>query len=97
MEYQHDLEDKLDIDEPKKYNILLLNDDFSTMEFVIDILIKVFRKSIDEATKIMLDIHTKGKAICGTYTHEIAQTKVNQVRQKARANGFHLKAIMEEI
>ena len=95
-EYQHDLEDELDLEEPKKYKVLLLNDDFSTMDFVIEILVKVFRKSLDEAERIMLDIHNNGKAICGVYTHEIAFTKVAQVKTMARKAGFPLKSIAQE-
>ena len=94
--YQHELEDELDLEEPKKYKVLLLNDDFSTMDFVIEILVKVFRKSVDESEKIMLDIHNNGKATCGVYTHEIAFTKVAQVKTMARKANFPLKAIAEE-
>ena len=95
-EYQHELDDELDLEEPKKYKVLLLNDDFSTMDFVIEILVKVFRKSLDEAERIMLDIHNNGKAICGVYIHEIAFTKVAQVKTMARKAGFPLKAIAQE-
>ena len=95
-DYQHELDDELELQEPKKYVVLLLNDDFSTMDFVIDILVKVFRKSIEESEKIMLDIHHNGKAICGVYTHEIAYTKIAQVSTMARKAGFPLKAIAQE-
>jgi ATP-dependent Clp protease adaptor protein ClpS len=91
-----ELEDDLDLQEPKKYKVFLLNDDFSTMDFVIDVLVRVFRKSVDEASIIMLNIHNKGKELCGTYTYEIAATKVAQVKSMAREQGFPLKAIMEE-
>ena len=95
-DYQHELDDELELDEPKKYIVYLLNDDFSTMDFVIEVLVRVFRKSIDEAEKIMLDIHNNGKAICGVYTEEIALTKVAQVSTMARKAGFPLKAIAQE-
>lgn len=91
-----ELNDELDIKEPKKYKVFLLNDDFSTMDFVIDVLVKVFRKTLDESSVIMLNIHNNGKEICGTYTYEIALTKVAQVKSMAREQGFPLKAIMEE-
>ena len=91
-----ELEDEIDLQEPKKYKVFLLNDDFSTMDFVIDVLVRVFRKSVDEASTIMLNIHNKGKELCGTYTYEIALTKVAQVKSMAREKGFPLKAIMEE-
>jgi ATP-dependent Clp protease adaptor protein ClpS len=95
-EIEIELEDDLDLQEPKKYKVFLLNDDFSTMDFVIDVLVRVFRKTVDEATTIMMNIHNKGKELCGTYTYEIATTKVAQVKSMAREKGFPLKAIMEE-
>ena len=95
-EIEIELEDGLDLQEPKKYKVFLLNDDFSTMDFVIDVLVRVFRKTVEEATTIMMNIHNKGKELCGTYTYEIATTKVAQVKSMAREKGFPLKAIMEE-
>jgi ATP-dependent Clp protease adaptor protein ClpS len=95
-EIEIELDDELDLQEPKKYKVFLLNDDFSTMDFVIDVLVRVFRKSVDEASVIMMNIHNKGKELCGTYTYEIASTKVAQVKTMAREKGFPLKAIMEE-
>ncbi len=95
-EIEVELEDEIDLQEPKKYKVFLLNDDFSTMDFVIDVLVRVFRKSVDEATVIMMNIHNKGKELCGTYTYEIASTKVAQVKSMAREKGFPLKAMMEE-
>ncbi len=94
--YEYELEDELDLEEPKKYIVLLLNDDFSTMEFVIEILTKVFRKSFEESEAIMLAVHNNGKAICGVYTKEIAYTKVAQVKTMARKENFPLKAIAQE-
>ena len=95
-EIEIELNDEIDLQEPKKYKVFLLNDDFSTMDFVIDVLVRVFRKSVDEASVIMLNIHNNGKDLCGTYTYEIASTKVAQVKSMAREKGFPLKAIMEE-
>ena len=95
-ELEIELDNDLEVEEPKKYKVFLLNDDYSTMDFVIDVLTRVFRKNIDEATKIMLNIHNNGKDVCGIYTHEIASTKVAQVKTLAREKGFPLKAIMEE-
>jgi len=95
-ELEIELDSDLEVSEPKKYKVFLLNDDYSTMDFVIDILTKVFRKNVDQATQIMLNIHNNGKAICGIYTHEIASTKVTQVKTLAREKGFPLKALMEE-
>ena len=95
-QYEYDLDEDLEIREPSKYKVLLLNDDYSTMDFVIEVLVKVFRKTIDEASSIMLEVHHKGKAICGIYPKEIASTKVAQVSTMARSEGFPLKAILEE-
>ena len=94
--YEYELEENLEIKKPKKYNVLLLNDDFSTMDFVIEVLMKIFRKNLSQASQIMLEIHTRGKSVCGTFTKEIASTKVSQVKSKARDAGFPLKAIIEE-
>ena len=81
---------------PKKYKVFLLNDDYTSMDFVVDILITIFHKSYEQAELIMLDIHKKDRGLCGVYTHEIAETKVNQVIKRAKASGFPLKATMEE-
>lgn len=94
--YEYQLEDELDLEEPKKYKVLLLNDDFSTMDFVIEILTKVFRKTLSEAEAIMLSVHNNGEGVCGVYTKEIALTKVLQVKTMARKAGFPLKAIAQE-
>ena len=95
-EIEIELSEDLEVQEPKKYNVFLLNDDYSTMDFVIDVLVKVFRKTINEAEAIMLSVHNNGKGLCGVYTFEIATTKVAQVKSLARDKGFPLKAIMEE-
>ncbi|RXJ90234.1 ATP-dependent Clp protease adapter ClpS [Arcobacter sp. CECT 8983] len=95
-ELEIELDSNLEVSEPKKYKVILLNDDYSTMDFVIDVLTNIFRKSVDEATQIMLNIHNKGREVCGIYSHEIAATKVAQVKTQAREKGFPLKAIMEE-
>jgi ATP-dependent Clp protease adaptor protein ClpS len=95
-EFEIELADDIQVQEPRKYKVFLLNDDYSTMEFVIEVLVKVFRKSTDEASTIMLNIHTNGRELCGVYSHEIAATKVAQVKTMARSQGFPLKAVMEE-
>jgi len=79
-----------------KYKVYLLNDDYTSMDFVIDILMGIFHKSYEEAEKIMLEVHKKDRGLCGIYTYEIAETKVTQVIKKAKDNGFPLKATMEE-
>lgn len=95
-ELEIELDNNLEVTEPKKYKVFLLNDDYSTMDFVIDVLTKIFRKTVDQATQIMLNIHNNGKEVCGIYTYEIAATKVAQVKTLAREKGFPLKAILEE-
>ena len=94
--YEVELDEEVEVVEPKKYKVLLLNDNFSTMEFVIEILLSIFKKNLEESEDIMLKIHNNGKEICGVYTHEIAMTKVAQVSSQAKKQGFPLKAIVEE-
>lgn len=81
---------------PKKYKVFILNDDYTSMDFVIDIIMSIFHKSFQEAEAIMLEVHKKERGVCGIYTHEIAQTKVMQVHKRARESGFPLRAEMEE-
>ncbi|WP_345981088.1 ATP-dependent Clp protease adaptor ClpS [Sulfurimonas sp. HSL3-2] len=81
---------------PKRYKVLLLNDDYTSMDFVIDILMNVFHKSYQQAEVIMLEIHRTERGLCGVYSYEIAETKVMQVHKLAREQGFPLKATMEE-
>jgi ATP-dependent Clp protease adaptor protein ClpS len=94
--YEVELDDHVEVTEPKKYKVFLLNDDYSTMDFVIKVLTSVFKKDLESAQTIMLNVHNHGKEICGVYTHEIASTKVAQVRTMAKKEGFPLKAILEE-
>ena len=91
-----DLVENVAIKFPNKYKVFLLNDDYTSMEFVVDILMSIFHKTYEEAEDIMLQVHKKGQGLCGIYSHEIAQTKVMQVITKAKDNAFPLKAIMEE-
>ncbi|MBW1723908.1 MAG: ATP-dependent Clp protease adapter ClpS [Deltaproteobacteria bacterium] len=85
-----------DIDESPMYRVLLHNDDYTTMEFVVEVLILVFRKSPEDSVEIMLNVHHKGVGICGVYTYEISETKVNNVHALARQHGFPLKCTMEK-
>jgi ATP-dependent Clp protease adaptor protein ClpS len=82
---------------PKMFKVLLLNDDFTPMEFVVDVIKKVFLKSEDEAMRLMLKIHTEGMAVCGIYPHEIAETKMNQVLKLAKEQQHPLQSIIEKI
>jgi len=81
---------------PKEYKVLLLNDDYSTMDFVVDVLMTIFHKTYKQSEDIMLEVHKKGKGLCGIYSYEIAETKVAQVHKKARDQGYPLKAVIEE-
>ena len=85
-----------EIKEPEMYKVILLNDDYTTMDFVVHVLVTIFHKSVTEATKIMLDVHQKGKGIVGTYTYDIANTKIKQTHELAKTNNFPLKAMMEK-
>ena len=88
-------ETTIDFKKPNMYRVILLNDDYTTMDFVVEILITVFHKSAVEATRIMLDVHQKGKGIVGVYTFDIARTKIAQVEQMANEREFPLAAVME--
>jgi len=81
---------------PKKYKVLILNDNYTSVEFVIDTLMSIFHKSYQEAELITLEVHRQEKGVCGIYTNEIAETKIMQVHKKARESGFPLRAEMEE-
>jgi len=81
---------------PNMYRVLLLNDDYTPMEFVISILQSFFNKDAQEATQIMLQVHHNGVGECGVYTYEIAETKVSQVMDHARKNQHPLQCIMEK-
>lgn len=83
--------------EPDRYRVLLHNDDYTSMEFVVAVLCSIFNKTTQEATAIMLNVHQQGVGQCGIYTHEVAETKVKRVHQAARAAGFPLKCTMEKI
>jgi ATP-dependent Clp protease adaptor protein ClpS len=92
-----DVQSDQDIREPKLYRVILINDDYTTMDFVIEILIAVFHKPAAEATRIMLDVHKNGKGFCGVYTYDIATTKIDRVHKMARQREFPLKCSLEEV
>ena len=91
-----DSEVKDDVREPSMYKVMLHNDDYTTMEFVVEVLMFIFNKSPEEAVGVMLNVHRKGIGICGVYTFEVSETKVNSVHSIARQNGFPLKCTMEK-
>lgn len=95
---EKELQEEIDLklNKPRLYAVFLLNDDYTTMDFVIHILETVFHKPVIEATRIMLHVHKKGKGLAGIYTKEIAETKVATVRKIAREREFPLQCSMEK-
>ncbi|MFH2093194.1 MAG: ATP-dependent Clp protease adapter ClpS [Pseudomonadota bacterium] len=91
-----DIASKTKSDLPPMYKVILHNDDYTTMEFVVEILMTVFGKSLEKATQIMLNVHNRGKAICGIYPRQVAETKVETVHNMASSKGFPLKSTMEK-
>ena len=91
-----DVKNDQEIREPKMYRVILHNDDYSTMDFVIEVIISIFHKPAADATRIMLDVHKKGMGICGVYTYDIASTRVARVHQLAKKREFPLKCSLEE-
>lgn len=89
-------EAKPEIKEPPLYKVVLINDDFTPMEFVVMLLEKLFAMDREKATRIMLHIHTQGKGVCGIYTHEIAETKVAQANEYSQRHQHPLLCSMEE-
>src|SRR4051812_18371324 len=81
---------------PSMYKVLMLNDDYTPMEFVVDVLENIFQKNREEATEIMLHVHQKGVGVCGVYTYEVAETKVTQTVDYARKNQHPLQCTLEK-
>ena len=82
---------------PKRFDVILLNDDYTTMEFVVEVLQQFFNKEFQAAEAIMLKIHTNGEAVCGTYSFDVAQTKVTQVIDFSRQNEQPLMCVLREL
>jgi ATP-dependent Clp protease adaptor protein ClpS len=93
---EEEIELSLSLVEPSRYKVLLHNDDYTTMDFVVEILVTIFHKNMAESEQIMFAVHKNGKAVCGVYSYEIAETKVHQVKQLAKKSGFPLLATLEE-
>lgn len=91
-----DIKERQEIKPPRMFKVFLLNDDYTTMEFVVHILEKIFHKRSAEATQIMLHVHKNGKGLAGVYTFEIAETKISTVHELAQLNNFPLKCSMEK-
>lgn len=90
------LNDKTNLKEPKFYAVIIYNDEITTMDFVVYILNHIFNKTIEEATKLMLEIHESGKGIAGVYNYDIAVTKKNQADILAIENNYPLKIVVKE-
>ena len=84
------------VKKPSMYKVLMLNDDYTPMEFVVHVLEKFFAKTAEEATRIMLHVHQRGVGVCGVFTFEVAETKVNQVMDLARKNQHPLQCTLEK-
>lgn len=103
MSHLHDDDDlavqesDVELEHPSLYQVVLLNDDYTPMDFVVHILERFFSLSREAATHIMLQVHLNGKGICGTYTREIAETKVAQVNNYSRENQHPLLCTMEKV
>jgi ATP-dependent Clp protease adaptor protein ClpS len=95
-ETEGEVKSEKQVKEPSMYRVLLHNDDYTTMEFVVEILVHIFHKTIEDAMRIMLNVHEKGLGVCGVYTFEVAETKVETVHSIARDHGFPLKCSMEK-
>jgi len=100
--FEHDTEETTvskthqQVDEPPMYRVLLHNDDYTTMEFVVEVLMHIFNKPVAEATRIMLSVHESGIGLCGIYPYSVAETKVTTVHTAARENGFPLRCSLEK-
>ena len=102
-DWDHDYDSGLAVEEqkpklkpPKEYKVIVVNDDFTPMEFVVQVLTMFFAMDDAKATRVMMAVHTKGKGICGIFSHEIAETKVDQVNEFSRINQHPLMCTMEE-
>ncbi|MDR2758128.1 MAG: ATP-dependent Clp protease adaptor ClpS [Spirochaetaceae bacterium] len=85
------------IKEPEEFRVILLNDHYTTMDFVVDILVLIFHKNEIDANQIMMDVHRKGRGIVGVYPWDIAKTKTEQVHVMAREHNFPLRCVVEKI
>lgn len=84
------------VEEPSRYKVLMHNDDYTDMNFVVDVLCRVFNKDFETANNLMLQVHTKGIGECGIYTREIAEAKISRVHHDAKVSGYPLRCTMEK-
>lgn len=99
MKPSYDLDQKVKakVKLPKKYQVIMFNDDYTTMEFVIEVLTHIFNKSALEAEKIMMDVHKAGRGVAGIYSYDIAMTKAGTAMSWAKEEGFPFKLSVEEV
>lgn len=90
------LEEQIKLEEPRMFKVILINDEVTTMDFVIEILMNIFHHDLDSASKLMLEIHCSGSGVCGIYTQEIALSKQKQVQNAAKIANFPLQTRIEE-
>ena len=95
-EREHGIDVKEKPEFPRKFKVILLNDDVTSMDFVVSVLVEIFHHTAQSAATVMLKIHNEGSRVAGVYTKEIAQTKQNQTLKAAAAAGYPLKAVVEE-
>ncbi len=95
-EIENEYEEELELEEPKLYKVLLLNDDYTSMDFVIMVLMEIFHQDAKRANAVMYKIHEEGSGLCGVYDYEIAETKITQVHTLAKEHEFPLRATLEE-
>lgn len=91
------VEEEVEVTRPRMYKVILLNDDYTTMDFVVVVLESIFKKTPAEATRIMLQVHNKGAGICGIFSREIAEAKIGLVERRAQSEGYPLRCTMEEV
>jgi ATP-dependent Clp protease adaptor protein ClpS len=85
------------VSEPPKFAVILLNDNYTTFDFVVKVLVGIFRKSVPESIQITNDVHRKGRGVCGVFTREIAETKIDMVEQLSKDEGYPLKCVLEKM
>ena len=98
MPVQSEFKERTDnkLQEPKHYKVIMMNDDFTTMEFVVEVLIDIFKKDPVQAEALMMAVHKSGKAVVGIYPYDIAMSKVNTALERAKAEGFPFRMTVEE-
>lgn len=88
--------EKVRVKKPKQYKVVLINDDYTTMDFVVSVLETIFMKTPSESVRIMLQVHRQGRGVCGIFSRQIAEAKVELVHKRARSTGFPLQCVIEE-